>query len=58
VICVPTVINKVRVLRCLPEQNPSNYVLASLNRMLSAYAASDLCTGHFDVVFSVLPDEW
>jgi hypothetical protein len=52
VICVPTVIAKMRVSRCLLEQQPSHCVLASLNRMLFTYAVSDLYTGHLTVGFS------
>ena len=51
-ICVPIVITKMRVEGCLLEQQPSYCVLASLNRMLFTYAASDLYAGHFAVDFS------
>lgn len=51
-ICVPTVIAKIRVSRLLLEQQPSHCVLACLNRMLFTHAASDLYTGHLTVGFS------
>lgn len=51
-ICVPTVIAKMRESRRLLEQQPSHCVLATLNRMLFTYAASDPFTGHLAVGFS------